>query len=231
MRIATTAQMKELDRIAIEERGIPSLQLMENAAAAVTRAVLALPGVVRRVCVLCGPGNNGGDGIAAARLLLAAGVQVQAWLVGDSGRMTPDARAMQQRLQAAGGCLLPFSAQAFTLAAPVPGSGFDAVVDALFGVGLARPLQGDFLAAVQAVNASGLPVVSCDIPSGVQGDTGARLGAAVQAAVTVTFSCAKPGLLQGEGRACAGRLLVADIGIPADVLPPDVPAEGTAALH
>ena len=182
MRIATTAQMKELDRIAIEERGIPSLQLMENAAAAVTRAVLALPGGVRRVCVLCGPGNNGGDGIAAARLLLAAGVQVQAWLVGDSGRMTPDARAMQQRLQAAGGCLLPFSAQAFTLAAPAPGSGFDAVVDALFGVGLARPLQGDFLAAVQAVNASGLPVVSCDIPSGVQGDTGARLGAAVQAA-------------------------------------------------
>lgn len=250
MPIATTAQMKEIDAYAIRQLGVPSLQLMERAATAVTAQALALPapGGARRAVVLCGPGNNGGDGIAAARLLAAAGVDVTAFLVGDAARMTADARAMAQRLTAAGGRLLPYSADALAAAlaggaAPVDGAagpGVDAaaapagkaaatdapgphaadrpavcVVDALFGVGLSRPLAGDALAAVEAVNASGLPVVSCDIPSGLDGDSGAVLGAAIRAAVTVTFSCLKPGLLQDQGPAHTGRLVVADIGLPA----------------
>ncbi len=234
MRIATTAQMKELDRIAIEERGVPSLWLMENAAAAVTKEVLALLAAVRpasvgapyRVAVLCGVGNNGGDGLAAARLLAAAGVQVQAVLVGNADKMTPDARANADRLAECGIALQPWAAWAGQgSGADTPAqraaeqlAGCDCVVDALFGVGLGRPLAGDFLAAVQAVNAVAAPAVCCDIPSGLHGDTGQVLGAAVRAAVTVTFTCAKPGLLAGQGPAYTGRLAVAEIGIPEELL-------------
>ncbi len=212
MRIATTAQMKELDRVAIEEKGIPSLWLMENAAAAVTRQALALLRQQNRpagpAAVLCGTGNNGGDGLAAARLLAAAGVQVQVYLVGSADKMTPDSRANAARLAENGLTLQPFAAL------PQDGlAGCAVLVDALFGVGLARPLAGDYLAAVNAINAAGAPVVSCDIPSGLHGDTGQVLGAAVRAAVTVTFTCAKPGLLQNQGPEYTGRMVVADIGI------------------
>ncbi len=210
MRIATTAQMKEMDRIAIEEKGVPSLQLMENAAAAVTKSVRQLLTDSRphSAAVVCGTGNNGGDGLAAARLLAAAGVAVQVFLVGDPAKMTPDARANADRLARQGLALQPFAA----LTAEIL-SGSGCIVDALFGVGLARPLTGDFLTAVQMINAAGVPVVSCDIPSGLHGDTGQVLGAAVKAAVTVTFTCAKPGLLQKEGPVHTGQLVVAEIGV------------------
>ena len=215
MRFATTTQMKEIDRIAIQERGIPSLTLMERAASAVTAAVLAqLAGdPAPRVTVLCGPGNNGGDGLACARQLLQQGVAVRTLLVGNADKMTDDARAMAARLRQAGGTVEPWPAAA-------PGwENCSCLVDALFGVGLGREVGGDFRAAIEAANAAGCPIVSCDIPSGLHGDTGAVLGAAVRAAQTVTFSCAKPGLVRGEGPACTGRLTVADIGIPADLLP------------
>lgn len=216
MKLATTAQMKEIDRIAIQERGIPSLELMERAASAVTEAVLArLAGQAQpRAAVLCGPGNNGGDGLAAARQLLARGVQVRTVLVGNTAHMTGDAREMAKRLEEAGGRVEPWPAGGW--------ADCDCIVDALFGVGLNRTVGGDFAVAIAAINAAGVPVVSCDIPSGVNGDTGDILGTAVRAAQTVTFTCAKPGLLWGEGAACAGELTVADIGIPEELTPPAV---------
>ncbi len=260
---ATAAQMKELDRIAIEERGIPSLDLMEQAATAVADAVeelltpdpeqylptavsstvlLAVPrkGETltdtdreevarlqdqindpaqkgRRLAVFCGPGNNGGDGIAAARLLMQRGFAVRAVLVGDRNRMTADARAMEQRLQDCGGTLEDFcpTNQEQMLLLSV----CDCKVDALFGVGLSRPITGDAALAVRLLqtHTSG-PVVSCDIPSGIHTDTGAVLGCAVRAAVTVTFSCPKPGHYLGDGAEHTGDLRVADIGLPDDLL-------------
>ena len=256
--LATVAQMQTLDRAAIEERAIPSLELMENAARAVAQAAAGLLGPAGRpegqigmaravavlgeedrelteeereeiearqavaasrqadpaqwVGVLCGPGNNGGDGIAAARLLLEAGYRVRAFLVDGRERMTPDARAMEEKLAAAGGSLEALDLEDRGQAAWL--SACDCLIDALFGVGLKRPLEGKFLAAVEWMNRRRIPVVACDLPSGVEGDTGRVLGQAVQAAVTVTFTCAKPGLYLGAGAGCAGRVEVADIGIP-----------------
>lgn len=257
--LATMAQMKELDRIAIEERGIPSLELMENAAKAVAQAVVNLAGpadgrrpdeviatatsVVRmrreteptaeerreaeaaeniilskntdptpRIGIFCGPGNNGGDGVAAARLLLEAGYRVRTFLLGNREKMTPDERAMEEKLKAAGGELESLDLEDRRTTAWL--STCDCFVDALFGVGLQRPLAGEFLALVQWLNRMRTPVVSCDLPSGVHGDTGEILGDAVQAKVTVTFTCAKPGLYLEAGAGRAGEVQVANIGIP-----------------
>lgn len=227
MRIADTQTVKQLDHDAIVGRGVPSLDLMERAATAVAEAVKAL--VPRggtsapRVAVLCGAGNNGGDGLAAARLLREAGLAVDVLLLGAPQKMTPDAAAMAARLEGAGGGLTPYTPAAWAEAL----EGAAVAVDALFGVGLARPLAGEYLAAVQALNARALPVVACDLPSGLDGDSGRALGAAVQADVTVTFSCAKPGLYRADGPAAAGRVVVADIGIPRDLLDaaaPDMPS-------
>lgn len=240
--VATAAQMRELDRTAIEKFNIPSLDLMEEAAKAVVEQVLALlprrpavtvsvyqqmegekpaeqePVIQRdkvRTAVFCGPGNNGGDGVAAARLLIEHGVEVRAFLVGDRAKMTPDERGMEEKLTAVGGRLEPF----------VPADreqrdwikSCEAVVDALFGVGLSRPVAGAFLEAVQLMNSLRGPfckIVSCDVPSGVNADSGEIMGDAVRADVTVTFTCAKPGLYLGEGGPCGGRVEVAPIGIP-----------------
>ena len=274
--LATAAQMKELDRRAIEERGVSSLDLMENAAHAVTQAVWELLNPPKdefgpighgesvviftskkdappptgeeqarmdelraivesknddptpRVAVFCGPGNNGGDGVAAARLLMGMGnCQVRAFFVGDRAKMTPDERAMEDRLIAAGGRLEDFSVDMTdrsTLEATMTYeqqklltwlSTCDVMVDALFGIGLTRPVTGVFRTAVlQMQNRHACPVVACDIPSGVNADTGEILGEAVRAEVTVTFTRGKPGLYTGDGAERAGEVRIVDIGIP-----------------
>ena len=226
--LATAAQMKELDRVAIEERGIPSLDLMECAAQRVAQQVYALVAKEGknddprpRVALFCGTGNNGGDGIAAARLLMERGCTVRTFLVGDRAKMTPDARAMEVKLLAAGGVL-----EAFDPDDPVCRvwlTTCDCLVDALFGVGLNRVVGGEYRTAIQWINHlrnARCSVVACDIPSGLHADTGAVLGEAVRADVTVTFTFAKPGLYLGEGRACSGHVEVADIGIPFDLTVP-----------
>ena len=267
MMVATAAQMKELDRQAIEEYGIPSLDLMEHAAQAVANAVWNLvgrededDGVIGRadgpiailvggedreeaqreqerlqslanalaeekarsrvpwVGVLCGPGNNGGDGVAAARILMGMGCRVRAFLVGDRSKMTPDERAMEEKLQKAGGALEDYlprdQEQSFWL------SLCDCLVDALFGVGLSRPVEGDFLYAVREMQDQPhfRRVVSCDIPSGIHADTGEVLGEAVHAGVTVTFTCAKPGHYLEDGAEHTGELHIQDIGVPFELL-------------
>ena len=254
--IAGAAQMKELDRQAIEEYGVSSLGLMERAAQAVAEEVRGLlegggPDFIggadsvkvlgagaeteedRRelealqalaeeknqnhapwVGVLCGPGNNGGDGVAAARILRGMGFRVRAFLVGDRRKMTPDERAMEKKLEEAGGVLEEFRPEDRRQMLWLSLCG--CLVDALFGVGLSRPVEGDALLAVRLMQGRSplKRVVSCDIPSGVHADTGAVLGEAVRADRTVTFTCAKPGLYLGEGASCAGLVTVADIGIP-----------------
>lgn len=221
MKLATAEQMREIDRMAIEERGISSLDLMERAAECVAEAVLHLlkkrPGKCR-AAIFCGSGNNGGDGIAAARLLFLKGVQVRAFLLGDYERMTADALMETGRLSECGVELERFDAESaeqkhWTLAA-------DVCVDALFGVGLSREITPDspFAAAIAWMRETSGAVVSADLPSGVEANTGRVLGCAVKAHKTITFTLPKPGQFVGEGGVYSGQVTVEDIGIPLDLV-------------
>ena len=206
LELLTSEEMGQADRLAIEG-GVPGVELMENAGRAVAEEVTKRFPDAREVAVLCGPGNNGGDGFVAARHLLDKGYAVRLGFKGDPSRLPPDAAAMAKAWT---GAVEPLSAELLSHA--------DVVVDALFGAGLARPIEGDFAALIEAVNASGLPVVAVDVPSGVDGTTGAVKGIAVRAAATVTFFRLKPGHLLLPGRELCGETRVADIGIPASVL-------------
>ena len=216
MELSDAKRMKAADQAAIAERGIDSLFLMENAAGFICRAAEDYLGENRTAAVFCGPGNNGGDGVAAARMLYEQGVAVRTYLVGRREKMTADTRAMEEKLNAAGGVLLDFRSEDHEIAAWTARAGV--IVDAIFGVGLSRPLAGDALAAVQMINSSRAPVVSADIASGVSADSGCVLGEAVRADCTVTFSRAKPGHFVEPGCVYCGELRVADIGIPRDLV-------------
>jgi hydroxyethylthiazole kinase-like uncharacterized protein yjeF len=189
------------------EGGVPGLKLMENAGRAVADEVATRFPDASEVAVLCGPGNNGGDGFVAARHLLDKGYAVRLGFKGDLERLPQDAAAMAKSWT---GAVEPLSAELLSRA--------EIVVDALFGAGLARPIEGDFAALIGAVNASGLPVIAVDVPSGVDGTTGAVKGIAVRALATVTFFRLKPGHLLLPGRELCGETRVADIGIPDSVL-------------
>ena len=220
MKLATAAEMRELDRRAIEERGIPSINLMERAARAVADAALELlterPGR-SRIAVFCGSGNNGGDGIAAARLLAKAGVRTRAFLAGDPEKLTPDAREELRRLEEQGGALEPFDPEDRDQAQWSRDS--HVVIDAIFGVGLSRAIdpESKYGKAIDLINRSCGEVVAVDVPSGVSADTGEILGCAVHAFCTETFTRKKIGLELGKGEFCAGLVEVVDIGIPKDL--------------
>ena len=220
MKLATAEQMKELDRQAIEERGIPSIDLMERAGAAVAEAAASLPAGKgrRRAAVLCGTGNNGGDGICAARYLFLKGTEVRAYLVGDYEKMTPDSREQTRRLSECGVALVPFDPEdeeqrRWILCA-------DVCVDALFGVGLSRRIDpsSHWGRAVALMNDSRGAVVAADIASGVDATTGECLGEPVHAVKTITFTLPKAGQFVGKGALCSGAVEVQNIGIPAQLL-------------
>lgn len=212
--VLTRAAVRALDRRAIEEYGIPSLVLMENAGRAAAdeaqRMLGRSPGPVH---VLCGPGNNGADGLVLARTLSNRGMQVRASFVGARAKLmagSPDFQKNLELWRGLGGAL-ELVEDARTLAALAPAA---LVVDALFGTGLDRALGEPWTPVIRAVNASARPVLSLDLPSGLDADTGAELGAAVRATVTVTFVARKPGFALGRGPELAGRVVVAEIGIP-----------------
>jgi hydroxyethylthiazole kinase-like uncharacterized protein yjeF len=199
--ICSIAQMTAADAAAIAA-GIPGGELMANAGAAVAEALTARFGRVPTV-VLCGPGNNGGDGFVVARRLARARWPVWVALLGARERLRGDAAAAARAWDGVTVALGP---------AVLEGAGL--VVDALFGAGLTRPIEGVARKAVEAVEAARLPVVAVDVPSGIDGDTGEVRGAAARAVLTVTFHRPKPGHLLLPGRAHVGELVVADIGIP-----------------
>ncbi|ARP81566.1 bifunctional ADP-dependent NAD(P)H-hydrate dehydratase/NAD(P)H-hydrate epimerase [Bordetella genomosp. 8] len=203
--LLTPQEMAAADQAAMLA-GHAGTTLMENAGAAVARAVRAR-WAPRPVAVLCGPGNNGGDGFVAARYLAAAGWPVTVALLGTVQALKGDA-AHHAALWP--GDVLPLS--------PSVLEGAALVIDAIFGAGLARPVDGLAAATLQAAQERGLPVCAVDTPSGVDGGTGAVRGTAVPAACTVTFFRKKPGHLLLPGRALCGELIVADIGIPPSVL-------------
>jgi NAD(P)H-hydrate epimerase len=203
--LLTVAEMAEADRRTIAG-GMSGMDLMEAAGAAVARIVHRFH-PTGPVLVLCGPGNNGGDGFVAARLLAAQGRDVSLALLGERAVLKGDAAAMAARWT--GPVLAPGMANPAAAAV---------IVDALFGAGLSKSLTGAAAALVEAVNASGRPVVAVDLPSGVHGDDGQPRGTAIRAERSVTFFRPKPGHLLLPGRLLAGYLHVADIGIPDAVL-------------
>ena len=209
--LSTAENMREADRRAIEEYRIPSITLMETASRAVAEAAKPYLASGGMALALVGSGNNGGDGVGAAAELKRAGFDVRVLVVGNRAHATPDWLEMERRLCALGGVV-----EDFDPAAPLPAAAV--VIDAIFGIGLNKPVSGAALAAIEAVNASGVPVVAADLASGVEADTGRILGAAVNAAVTVTFSMAKPGHFVEPGCVCCGKLQITDIGIPPEVL-------------
>jgi NAD(P)H-hydrate epimerase len=197
-------QMGEADRLTIAA-GTPGDVLMENAGAAVAQAILKRWSA-RPVIVLCGPGNNGGDGFVTARHLVASGWSVRLALLGPRDRLKGDARHHADRWS---GTVEPLT--------PALLDGAELVVDAVFGAGLSRALEGPAAATLAAARAKGLPIVAIDVPSGLMGDTGEALGA-IAAVLTVTFFRKKPGHLLSPGRLLCGEVVVADIGTPLSVL-------------
>lgn len=204
--ILTNEQMAEADRRA-DARGVSFLTLMENAGRAVADEAARMVRPGSRIAVLCGPGNNGGDGFVAARLLRERGYDVRVWLLGERTALKGDAAEAARRWP-----LVVRAASSDAL------QSMHLVIDALFGAGLSRGLSGDPAELVDAVNASGLPVLSVDVPSGLNGSTGTHDGPVVRAARTITFFRKKPAHLLLPGRALCGDVAVADIAIPDDVL-------------
>jgi len=215
MKLATSAQMRELDAYAIHTLGIPSDQLMTRAAGHVARAAMGFTGSNKTAAVFCGSGNNGGDGIAAAASLKRHGHRVRVFLTGSRKKMTPDALEMERRFMKIGGTVEEFSSSDETVGAYLAECGV--IIDAMFGIGLHSELRENARLAVSLINAANVPVVAADIPSGIEADTGARLGDAVRADVTVTFTLPKPGHFIGAGAFCTGTLEITDIGIPAQL--------------
>jgi NAD(P)H-hydrate epimerase len=216
IRVATAAEMQELDRRASEECGIPSLLLMENAGAETAREILAaFPEVVRsRVLVLCGRGNNGGDGFVIARRLLGRGISVRTILLARREDVRGDARINLDILDKLGASPLEIGAGTDLSAVQEAIRSADVVVDALLGTGAQGPARGIVADAIECVNRCGRPVISVDIPSGLGADHPEPPGPAIRASLTVTFALPKRSLVLFPAAAHAGTLRVVDIGIP-----------------
>ena len=200
--------MREIERLAIAEGGTSGAELMERAGEGAFRSLVRRWPHVRRIAVVCGTGNNGGDGFVVARRAREAGYEVRVLGVGSRERLGPDAAAMLAAMRSTGAELEPFSPSALD----------GVVVDALFGTGLSRPLAGEPAAAVEAMNAAGTPVLAVDVPSGLDADTGCTRGVAVRASVTVTFIASKRGLHTGAGPDHCGDVECDSLGVPPSLL-------------
>jgi hydroxyethylthiazole kinase-like uncharacterized protein yjeF len=206
LELLTAKEMGRADELAIEG-GVAGAVLMENAGRSVADEVSTRFPDASTVAILCGPGNNGGDGFVAARQLRERGYSVRLGFDGDPSKLPADAAAMAARYA---GTIQPLDPVLFDRA--------DVIVDGLFGAGLARPIEGKLAALIDAANASGIPIIAIDVPSGVDGSTGMILGTAMRALSSVTFFRFKPGHFLMPGYLYCGDLHLADIGIPDEVL-------------
>ena len=199
-------QVRELDRLAIEKYQIPGQVLMERAGEAAWHLIGQRWPRAARLLVVAGTGNNAGDGFVVARLARQAGLAVTVIQLGDRDKLRGDARHHALKYAALAGAWQPFEGR-------LPPA--DLVVDALFGTGLERPVTGPWAEAVAAINRHSAPVLALDLPSGLQADTGAVLGTAVQAKATITFIALKQGMFTGEGPAYCGDILFDALEVPA----------------
>jgi len=213
-RVVTAAEMRALDRAAIDDLGIPALTLMETAGRAVAEAAMRMLGALRgHIAVVCGPGNNGGDGFVAARVLRDRGLDAVVYLAAPRDAVRGDARAHLEILERAGGVVQMIATPEQLAALDTRVIDAALVIDALFGVGLGRPIEGH-LAEVVTMMLMAAHVLAVDIPSGLDADTGRTLGTAVIAERTVTMAALKIALVSAPGFARCGEIEVAEIGIP-----------------
>jgi hydroxyethylthiazole kinase-like uncharacterized protein yjeF len=221
----TAAQMRELDRCAIEQ-GIPAEVLMQRAGKVAWQALASHWPTAKHIVVLTGAGNNAGDGFVLATEASRARRRVTVVNVGDASRLSGIAAKARKKFLAAKG-----KEQKFTSTSLDDG---DVIVDALLGTGLDRPVQDQWAEAIQLINASGKPVLALDIPSGLNADSGAIMGTAVQATLTVTFIGKKAGLFTGQGPTCAGKVVLAGLELPPSMYADVTPVArciGEAELH
>jgi len=224
--VLSRAQMRAFDAHAITTSHVPSLVLMENAgrgaADVIERELLGGRAADRRIVVLCGTGNNGGDGFVVARHMLTRGARVEAWLAGELAKATTDCRANHDAFVGLGGNVekvplgLPLDALEAALAE------VDVAVDGLFGTGLDRPIvapMADVVGVLGEARGRGTRIAALDVPSGLHADTGACLGVAIDADLTVTFAHLKLGHVTGQGARRSGPVHVVDIGVPPDLVP------------
>ena len=212
----TSEEVRKCEQYTIEQVGIPSLVLMEKAALFVCSRIK--DDIAGKILILCGYGNNGADGLAAARILAGRGRQVRTVMVGEEGKATKENERQRHILERLG-----ISVERGAGAAD-DGEKYAFVIDALFGIGLRRNLEGEFLKAVALMNdlrrTQGTRIIVVDLPSGLHGDSGSVMGDAVRADETVTFQWKKTGMLLGSGPRCCGKIIVGDIGIcKADAAP------------
>jgi hydroxyethylthiazole kinase-like uncharacterized protein yjeF len=201
------AQMKAADQYTIQKLGVPSLELMEHAAQACVQVLEDEKVDLSHVCVVCGSGNNGGDGFAIARILQNNRYSVETFCVGNPEHYTEETQEQMHRLQECGGKI--------TYGMPQENS-YSVVIDAVFGVGLSRKVEGRYRQVIEQMNRMRGTKFAVDIPSGLSATTGCILGCAFKADYTVTFQLKKIGLELSQGRAMAGRVIVPDIGISTD---------------
>ena len=208
--VHTAAQVRALDRHAIDDLQIPSYTLMTRAGEAALGALRSCWPSAQRIAVVCGPGNNGGDGYVLARLAREQRLEVVAIGLHEPARLQGDARRAYDDFLAAGGTVGSWHADCLR--------GMDVIVDAIFGVGLSRPVDGVAAEAIAAINHSDARVLALDIPSGLHADTGEILGDAVRAERTVTFLGLKLGFYLGEGPNCVGVVMFDGLELPAQAL-------------
>jgi NAD(P)H-hydrate epimerase len=210
----TCEQVREVDRLAMEELGIPGVVLMENASRHLADAVLSLIGArpdETRVLTVCGGGNNGGDGFAASRLLHNAGVNVAVHAYKPIDQLTGDAATNARIIQRMD---LPL-----TVGTNLPNlSGFDVIIDAMLGTGFSGEVRQPLAEWIDAINGCPAKVVAVDVPSGLDGTTGKVAESTIRADLTVTFVAEKSGFVRLEARACLGRIVVGDIGAPPSLI-------------
>ncbi len=214
MRILTADEMREVDRRAIEDIGIPSMVLMENASIGVADAIAEELPDAETVAIFCGPGNNGGDGLALARHLDARGYRLRVFLVIRSSKPRGDAGLQLEILERSGLPVETLDAEADLAQVAIGCAGCDLIVDALFGTGLTRPLAGHFAELVERLNALGRPILAVDLPSGLDGSRAEPPGPHLVAQLTVTFAAPKVAHVFQPAADAAGRVVVTDLGIP-----------------
>jgi NAD(P)H-hydrate epimerase len=215
MWVVTAAQMQTLDRRTIQEAKVPGTTLMERAGTGVVTHLIQAWGVPKgkNVVILCGKGNNGGDGLVVARLLKKKGARLKVVLMAPFNELSPDAKIMYRRLsKVIRPSLFTVNPSEETLRSFTQDA--DLLVDALLGTGLSSPVRAPYTFAIEAMNDSQAFTVAIDIPSGLDSNTGATLGVAVQANLTVTFGCPKLGLYLSSAIDKVGNIEVVDIGIP-----------------
>jgi len=220
MKVATAAQMRQIDYDAIHVYGLPGIVLMENAGAEVAREVVKVIGDIadKKVYFFTGKGNNGGDGYVAARHLYNQGAKVKVFLLGTKEEVTGDARVNLDVLDRMNIDIVELTSERDWDKARIAISFADCIVDALLGTGFRGELSKPFAQAIEMINAAGKPVIAIDLPSGVNADTGQVPDIAVKATATVTLGLPKLGLLLYPGADCVGKLSVSDIGIPGELL-------------